>query len=75
MTTVLDKIVKKRKKDEQDVEEKIEKMFFEKNFPYIWKFTDLDIPFNFALLVFLRILMALLFTQTYMHADEYWQVT
>ena len=63
------------KKDKQEKQEKKDSIIFERNFPLVWKYTDLDVRTNFVLLVVFRIILALFFTYTTMDADEYWQAT
>ena len=73
--TVVDIVASKRRQEEKDIDEKIEKQFYSHNFPYLWSYTDLDQPGNFRILVAMRVLQALFCTYTMMHPDEYWQAT
>ena len=57
------------------VEAKETKEVFQKAFPVLWKFTDLDVSSNWWLLVVIRLLQALFLTNTMVHPDEYWQST
>jgi hypothetical protein len=55
-STVLKKVVDQRRDKEAVIDDKLHKLIFDKNFPIIWRFTDLDVRFNFWLLVLLRLL-------------------
>jgi len=71
-STILKKVFDQRREKEAAIDEKLHKLIFEKNFPIIWQFTDLDLRFNFWLLVLLRLLQSIFLTSSMCHPDEYW---
>lgn len=73
--TVSQIVNQKRREKESEIDSKVHKIIFEDNFPFLWKFTDLDVSFNFWLLVLIRLLQSVFLTSSMCHPDEYWQST
>ena len=71
-STVLKKVFDQRRDKEAVIDDKLHKLIFDKNFPILWRFTDLDVGFNFWLLVLLRLLQSIFLTSSMCHPDEYW---
>ena len=59
-------------KDLELTNKKENKLFLD-NFPYLWKYTDLDRLSNLLILIAIRILQAVFITNQLVNPDEYWQ--
>lgn len=71
MTSLAEKVIKKRLAREKDIDEKVSKWVFEDNV-FGWKYTDLDDFGNWLMLAALRLIQALFLTSNMVHPDEYW---
>lgn len=72
--TVADKVSHHRKETSKAAQEKLNKEYLQNCVPF-WRFTDLDDPRNWLMLVVLRVVQALFMTKNMVHPDEYWQAT
>lgn len=51
---------------------RVDSKLYADNFPFLWKYTDLDHLPNLIILVAIRILQAIFMTNQLVNPDEYW---
>ena len=51
---------------------KEDKNNYQQVLPLVWRFTDLDLKFNWYLVMLIRFIQAMTITSTMWCADEYW---